>query len=452
MANFTVTEICAATGGAVFGSAGSQEFSGVSTDTRTVKSGDLFVALKGERFDAHDFIEQAVQRGVTGVVVSRTDIGVPSGITTILVEDTLKALQDLARFHRRRFHIPIVAITGSNGKTTTKDMTAAVLGSRYSVLKTEGNFNNEIGLPLTLLKLTHNHQAAVIELGMRGRGEIAELADISEPTIGVVTNVGETHIELLGSLNNIAAAKSELVAAIPSNGIIILNGDNEYVRGMGSKANGQVIIYSVRRDGEVTATNIQADRTHTTFDCSYQGKTFTVLLPSLGLHNVYNALAAISVGFSLGLAEEEICRGLLHFRPSAMRQHIEQIGEYTVINDAYNASPLSMLSAIDTLCQVATGRKVAVLGDMLELGDIAIEAHLRIGRVLGENKIDCVVTVGELAKYIAQEAKEVEVEAEACDNHEQAQQALTRILRPGDTILIKGSRGMKMEQILKLFA
>lgn len=451
MAEFTVSEVCLATGGQSSNNTDCRQLTGVCTDTRRIKPGDLFVALAGERFDGHEFVEQAITQGAAGILVQRAVAISSSTAAIITVADTRQALQNLATFHRRRFDLPVIAITGSNGKTTTKDLTAAVLASRFSVLKTEANFNNEIGLPLTLLNLTCDHQAAVVEMGMRGLGEIAELARIAEPTAGIVTNVGETHMELLGSLDNIALAKSELVTAIPSSGFIMLNGDDPYVKAMNSKAKGKAIFYGLQADCHVRAADIVVADQQTAFTCHCHGSKFPVLLPAIGRHNVYNALAAIGVGWELGLTADEITAGILTFQAGSMRQQIQRIGSYTVINDAYNASPLSMASALDTLRQVAQGRMVAVLGDMLELGKVAVDAHRRIGKLAAEQGVQLVITVGSLAKNIAEAARESGVDhVVACENHQQAAQELNARLQPGDTVLIKGSRGMKMEQLVNM--
>ncbi|MDR3564948.1 MAG: UDP-N-acetylmuramoyl-tripeptide--D-alanyl-D-alanine ligase [Negativicutes bacterium] len=451
MAEFTISEVLAATGGELIREH-KKVFTGVSTDTRTLKPGHLFIALKGEKFDAHDFLLRASDSGATGVVISNRDAYIPDKMTAIIVSDTLVALQELAGFHRRRFSIPMIGVTGSNGKTTTKDMIAAMLGSRLSVLKTEANYNNEIGLPLTLLNLTKDHQAAVVEMGMRARGEIRRLAEIAAPTVAVITNVGETHIELLGSEENIAAAKAELVESLGTNSLAVLNGDIPLVRAMRSKAAGRVITYGFSPDVDLRADNVSDANQEITFDCIWSQGVFTVTLPTVGRHNVYNALAAIAVGLDLNLHPLEICAGIKKFVPSAMRLHIEQIGDFTVINDAYNASPLSMHAAIETLATVARGRKVAVLGDMLELGEVAVEAHCRIGHKLADEGVQVVITVGQLAGHIASAALEDGVDVTvACPGHEEAQEALRKLLRPGDTILIKGSRGMKMEKMLAMF-
>lgn len=451
MAEFTLAEVCQATQGSSEQQTSRYKFSSVSTDTRKIAPGSLFVALNGERFDGHDFVEEAVRKGASGVIVSR-NIQVETETAVITVRDTRKALQDLALFHRRRFGIPVIAITGSNGKTTTKDMTAAVLASRFPVLKTEANFNNEIGLPLTLLNLTAEHHAAVVEMGMRGKGEISELAGIALPTIGVVTNVGESHIERLGSMAAIADAKAELVEAVGKDGFVVLNGDNNYVKAMRSKTTARVAFYGMSNEADVRASDIASQDGGTTFICHTTNQEFPVQLTVPGRHNVYNALAAIAVGLELGLTPNEIKRGLLSFTTGKMRLHIEQRDGLTIINDAYNASPLSMAAAIETLGDIGRGRKIAVLGDMLELGEFAEAAHTQIGIKLAQQNVDALVTVGALGRYIAQGAQQAGVVLiKSCENHDAAKAVIKEIIKPGDTLLIKGSRGMQMEKILEMF-
>ncbi len=449
MAAFSLDEICMATGGALL-KKGAIQFTGVSTDTRTIHAGNLFVAITGEHFDGHDFIDQALQQGAAGIVVGPQAVNLDETITVVRVENTLQAYQHIAAYHRSKFNIPVIAITGSNGKTTTKDFTAAVLSSRFSILKTQGNFNNEIGLPLTLLHLNASHDAAVVEMGMRGLGEIRELAEIAKPNIAIVTNVGETHMELLGSIENIAVAKSELVEAVPRDGIIVLNADNDYVRNMAQKSLGKVVLFGIEHEQcQIRAKNIQLHQTETSFDCEYLQGQFTAVIPAIGKHNVYNALAAIAVALELGLQPEEINTGLRMFSPSAMRLSVTRMNDYNIINDAYNASPMSMAAAIDTLSEFTQGRRIAILGDMLELGDVAVVAHQQVGRKLAQSGIEIVITVGKLAQYIAEAAKQGGVEKViACDSHDHAKENLKQILKPGDTLLVKGSRGMKMETIL----
>ncbi len=451
MAGFTVEEVCLATKGTLILSVQSKGFRGISTDTRTVQKGDLFIPLIGENFDGHEFIQQAIEKGASGIVFSHKDMTLPHHITAIFVTDTLLALQDLARFHRQRFTIPVVAITGSNGKTTTKDMAAAVLSNQFHVLKTEANYNNEIGLPLTLLQLTQEHEVAVVEMGMRGKGQIRQLANIALPTIAIITNVGETHLELLGSMGEIAAAKAELLEVIPANGVSILNGDNVYVREKAKQAKSRIVFFGLQ-EGDIKADNIHVKAQSIDFVCCANNDAFTVDIPTTGKHNVYNALAAIALGMELGMNVDDISSGFRAFNASPMRLHIERFGDYLVVNDAYNASPMSMVAAIDTMLEVAKGRKVAVLGDMLELGPIAVSAHEAIGEKLAQCGIEIVVTVGELSASIANKASSCGIsQVVVCSNHEQAQAALRKLLMPGDTILIKGSRGMKMEKIINMF-
>ena len=454
MASFTLAEVQAAFPAVVL-QLTQNKFCDVVTDTRLVKKGVLFVALIGEKFDGHDFIQTAIEKGAAGVVVSRnyseTELrDLP--ITVIQAEDTLKAYQLLAKVYRRRFSIPVIAITGSNGKTTTKDFTAAVLSANFNVLKTEANFNNEIGLPKTLLQLQANHQVAVVEMGMRGFGQIAELAEIAQPTIGIVTNVGETHMEILGSLANIAKAKAELVEHLDENSVAILNADNSFVAAMQSKVKGKCITFGIDKPSDLKAGHIKTvHKNCTEFDCTFKGQSYSFVLPIVGRHNVYNVLAALAVGFTLGLSAVEMQKGLTGFAATKMRFEIQQVGLYQVINDAYNASPMSMKAALETLADVAARRKIAVLGDMLELGSVSVAAHKNIGKLVADQKIDALITFGDMAAHIAQEARTAGVQlVYTCKSHAEAGIALKEILQPEDTILFKGSRGMQMEKIIDL--
>lgn len=452
MSNFTVFEVCSATGGTTTTEKSLVVFNGICTDTRKIQPGNLFVALIGEQFDGHEFIPEAIARGATGILASRQEVkGISDKIVIINVHDTLVALQQLAAFHRSRFCMPIIAVTGSNGKTTTKEMIAAVLSSCWHVHKTQGNFNNEIGLPLTLLGLTAEHQAAVVEMGMRGAGQIRALCSIARPTVAVLTNVGETHIELLGSIENIACAKQELVEAIGNQGAVVLNADDSYVIAMRNKALGKIITYGIDTQADVQAKNIRMESDGIWFECWYCNTMFPIFLPVVGRHNIYNALAAISIGLYFAFDFAAITKGLSTFSPGAMRWEVLRIAEYIIVNDAYNASPLSMKAAIESLQQMSPGRRIAVLGDMLELGDTAIAAHRRIAQQLEQTEVTAVITVGEFARYIAEEAQQRGIIAIACNTHLEAQRALETVLRSGDTILLKGSRGMKMETILEMF-
>ncbi|MBQ1470184.1 MAG: UDP-N-acetylmuramoyl-tripeptide--D-alanyl-D-alanine ligase [Schwartzia sp.] len=456
MAQFTTEEVLKATG-AVCAHGEDTVFTDVTTDTRKITKGALFVALRGERFNGEDFAAEAAKKGAAGVVVSnacKKEIidSVPAAV--FCVPDTLEAYQKLACAWRMRFDIPVVAITGSNGKTTTKDLTASVIGAAFPVLKTAANFNNEIGLPMTLLNLTEKHRAAVVEIGMRGLGQIAAMAPLAAPTIGVVVNVGETHMELLGSMENIAKAKGEMVEAIKPGGTVVLNADNPYTAAMSGKAakGVRVITFGIEKDADVRAVDIKTDGLSQSFTAVFEGKkTASIKLPMAGRHNVLNALAALSVGYALNIAPEKMADGLAKPDMTKQRFECEKRGEYTVINDAYNASPASMEAAFATLTEVAPGRKIAVLGDMLELGDIAVEAHRKVGRLAAEAGICALVTRGDMGEEIAAGAEGTGLEdVYRCGTHEEAAAVLKKILKPGDTILFKGSHGMHMDEIIDL--
>ncbi|WP_346354583.1 UDP-N-acetylmuramoyl-tripeptide--D-alanyl-D-alanine ligase [Azotosporobacter soli] len=449
MAKFTLQEVCEATGAYV----NSDEeilFSGVCTDTRKIKQGDLYVALQGENFDGHQFAAEAAQKGAAGIIAAKE---ITLDIPVFKVRDTLAALQALAKFHRLRFSIPVIAITGSNGKTTTKDMVAAALASSYHVLKTQGNFNNEIGLPLTLLQLTQEHQAAVVEMGMRGLGQIRELMRIACPTHGIVTNVGETHMELLGSLEAIAAAKGELVEDLPETATVFLNYDNEYVRQMDVLAKGKVVFYGCDPASDVQALGNTYQNGRTRIDLRTREGNWQLEIPVVGRHNVYNAMAAVAVAEALGVAKEKIAAGLSSLELSAMRLHVERRGAFCIINDAYNASPMSMLAALDALKEVSIGRRVAVLGDMLELGEVAAEAHARVGQYAVQSGVEVLIALGPWAKHLAHAAKcdARSVVVYWTESPSEAKAFLRQTLQAGDTVLLKGSRGMRMEQMMEVF-
>lgn len=446
---FSADEIKQAVSGSVIG-LGEEEFSGVSTDTRKIKQGDLFIALVGETFNAHRFLAQAFERGASGAIVSE-DVEPAVGKTIIRVGDTLLAYQNIARLYRERFDCPFVAITGSNGKTTTKDMVAAVLSQRYQVCKTQANFNNEIGLPYTLLSMKDTDEVAVVEMGMRGLGQIAQLTHLAHPTIGVVTNVGQTHMEILGSMDNIALAKSELAQSIPASGTLILNGDDERVRKMADVTRAEVCFFSIEaKDADVYATDIVKKADGTTFVCHTPQGEAELFLPAFGRHNVQNALAAVAVALTLDMTLAEIKAGLVNFAASGMRFAVQKIGDYTFINDAYNASPASTEAAIDNLIDIASGRKIVVFGDMLELGDISEDAHRNIGKKAVACGVDAIFTYGSLAALAADRARQGGIVAKACRSHEEITQELSAYLEAGDTVLVKGSRGMKMETVIKM--
>lgn len=451
MAMFTDAEVVLATGARIL-QQGRRDmlYRNVTTDTRTVGEDDLFAALKGEKFDGHDFIEQAVSDGAAGIIVEDAARLYPDGDYTIfVVKNTRKAYQDLALFHRRRFSIPVVAVTGSAGKTSTRALIATVLEQKYNVLQTEKNFNNEIGLPRTLLQLTKEHGACVVELGMRGLGQIKELADIAEPTVGVVTNVGKSHIELLGSQAQIAKAKGELVEALGSDGTAVLNQDDKRVAAMAGKCKGKVVGFGIINDAPVMAGTIKNSEKGLSFTCRCFDQVIDVHMAVIGTHNVYNALAAVAVGRLLGLSEHQMQKGLAEYKGVPMRQELVNIDNVVFVNDAYNANPASMKEAVDTLVTLTGGRKIAVLGGMLELGDWAEKEHEKIGTYLADKKVDILIALGDEARFMAKAAKAAGMnEVYTVTTHAEAAAVLRRIMRQGDTVLLKGSRGFAMEKIL----
>ena len=430
-------------------------FTDIVTDSRKIIENSLFIALKGEKFNGEDFVIDAIQKGAAGVLVSNDcqQEKLPTEGIILSVENTLTAYQQIAGAWRNKFNIPIAAITGSNGKTTTKDLTAAVLSSFGKVQKTTGNFNNEIGVPLTLLGIDESHKSAVVEIGMRGLHQIEELAKIVKPTIGIVTNVGQTHIELLGSIENISRAKRELVEAIKEGGTVILNADDTNVIEMKNHINPGVklITFGIENDADVRAENIITGASSTIFTIKYKGDSYDCEIPMLGRHNVSNALAAAATGIAIGLHVDEIRNGFAKLATTKMRFEIVERNGLHIINDAYNASPASMRAAIQTTAEIAQGRKIAVLGDMLELGSISESAHREVGSELVKNNFDILITFGKLGKFIAEGAKSAGLnEIFTSDTHEEAAEHLNKILQTGDTILFKGSRGMKMEKIIEL--
>ena len=439
--NKIVQEVCA------------KKFSGVTTDSRKIFQGALFVALKGEKFNGEDFVEEAFKKGATAALVSKNFSREISDGVIVKVDDTLAAYQEIASAWRDKFNIPVVAITGSTGKTTTKDLTAAVLGALGKVLKTSANFNNEIGVPMTLLELDETHKAAVVEIGMRGLGQIASLAKIVKPTIAIVTNVNETHIELLGSMENIAKAKGELVEAIREGGTVILNVDNSYTAAMKNlvKPGVKIFTHAQETDADLRAKNVVITNSMTEFDMIFEGNEYHVDLPIIGKHNVSNAMAAVAAGLSCGVSLQQARQGLLTLVTTRMRFEVIRRDRITIVNDAYNASPASMRASLKTTAEIYDTRKIAVLGDMFELGDISEKVHREIGAYVFENGFEVLITLGELGKFIAEGAKDAGMEKIfMTDSHEDAAKILRGILQHDDVVLFKASHGMHMEKIIEL--
>jgi len=464
---FTVGEVARVTAGRLVSGPAGACIAGVKVDSRAVGPGDLFVAIPGQRTDGHLFVGDAARRGASAALVIRwppdgeadPPPGAAEGLAVVVVDNTVAALGRLAASHRRRFAgLRVVGITGSVGKTTTKDMAAAVLARRYRTVATEGNLNTDIGVPLSLFRVGPETEVAVLELAMRGRGQITELAAMAAPQVGVVTNVGESHLEVLGSVEAIARAKAELVEALPPDGRAVLNGDDPWCRWMAERSPAPVLWFGTADEaaGETAGDWVRADRIRTagarvTFRLLAGAERADVRLPVAGRHNVSNALAAAAVGLALDVPLTDVVRGLASFRPTAMRLEILDVGSLLLINDAYNASPSSTRAALEVLRRVGEGRRrVAVLGDMLELGPAETEAHRAVGREAA-GSLDLLITVGRRAVELARGALEAGLPPDAvrrCAQNDDAILELQHVLRPGDAVLVKGSRGMRMEEIV----
>lgn len=450
MASFTIEEIERACGAKLLQRGREPSMDGVSTDTRTIETGNLFLALKGENFDGHAFLKKACEEGASGVILSDASFAaeVPSDVSAFLVKDTKKALEDLAHFHRMRFHVPVIGITGSNGKTTTKDMTTALLSSRFHVCATQKNFNNEIGLSMTLLSMTKETEVCVVEMGMRGFGQIAELCAIASPTIGIVTNVGTSHIGILGSQENIAKAKAELIEALPKDGTAILNGDDPFVKAMGDSFEGRVISYGLAGRYTVRGTDARYEASQTQFICTSFDEAFRVKLHLLGVHNVYDALAAIAAARVLGVDSRKIQRAFADFQPIGQRQTLLTIAGISVMDDSYNANPLSMEMAFGSLMQIPASHHYLVLGDMGELGEMEEALHHETGKKAAAMGFDGLITVGPLSRHLASAAKEGGMTSVfSCDTCEEAAEKLAALAKAGDAVLVKGSHYMHMEKV-----
>lgn len=423
--------------------------SGISTDSRTIERGDLFIPLRGKNFDGHDFLIQAVRQGATACLSEEVIAGLP--VSVIRVADTLHALGDLAAFVRRGFAGPVAAITGSSGKTTTKEMLAAILALTGPGLRTEGNLNNLVGLPQTLFRLDPSHRWAVLEMGMSTRGEIARLAEIAAPQVGVITNVGPAHLETLHGLEGVARAKGELFAALPVDGTAVINADDRRVSTL-PVANGvRRLSFGLSPAAEVRAERVQTAADGISFHLVLPGGSYPVRLAVLGRHQVSNALAAAAAATALAIPGETIVRGLAEFRSGEGRMAAMTLSEgVLLLDDTYNANPLSVKAALAVLDEIGgRGRRIAVLGDMLELGPEAAAWHREVGREAA-CRADYLLVMGDLAGEVAAGAREGGLLPERIhqvSTHGQAVDLLLRMLLPGDRVLVKGSRGMKMENV-----
>jgi UDP-N-acetylmuramoyl-tripeptide--D-alanyl-D-alanine ligase len=431
-----------------------QPATGYSIDTRTLAAGDLFFAVRGDRYDAHDFVASALDRGACAAVVARSKVSellpLAHTHTLLIVDNPLTALQTLAAAVRRHWNKRVVAITGSAGKTTTKEAVAGVLGARFSVLKSQGNLNNEFGMPLQLLKLEPHHEVAVIEMGMSHIGEIAALARIAHPDWGIVTNVGNAHAQNFSDgAAGIARAKYELVQSLSSNGIAILNCDDPYVGQFGRDFRGRSIYFGLGPCADPKASNIEdLGASGVRFQVTAGNEQATVTLALLGRHNVWNVLAAIAAGVEAGIPLADCAEAAGRLRPPDKRGEVLKIGEVTLINDCYNSNPEALKSMIVTLASMPAKRRILVAGEMLELGPDAVRLHRECGKAAAEAGIDLVVGVRGNAAAIVEAAHEAGALGLFLASAQEAGEWLKDELRPGDAVLLKASRGVGLEKAL----
>ena len=423
----------------------------VSTDSRNITPGCLFIPLEGERFDGHSFIQAALEAGAAGCLTARERESYLPGRFYIKVRSTQRALWELARYYKKLFPIPFIAVTGSVGKTTTKDMTAAVLGARFCVHKTEGNFNNDIGVPLTLLRLEAQHEVCVVELGMDHAGEIDNLARLVEPDMALITNIGDAHIENLGSRENIFKAKCEIFPHLKRDGLAVLNGDDPLLASLEGTLAQRTVFVGEGEGLDYTARDLSSDGAgHLFCRVKTPRSQFEANIPALGSHMIYPTLMAAAVAEALGMAPDEIIRGIGAFLPTKMRMNIVRCkGDIVILNDAYNANTQSMRAAAAVLGDAQGRRKVAVVGDMKELGPGSEQFHRAVGGYFAQSGADRLIAIGELARFMAEGAQEAGLaQADYFPTLDAARNALSREVRAGVTILVKASRSMAFEKIV----
>ena len=423
----------------------------ISIDTRTMKKGGVFLAIKGARFDGHDFIGEAFKKGARAAIVRKVPKrAFKGGGSFIKVKDTIRAMGDIAKLHRLKFNIPVICVTGSNGKTTAKDMIAHILSSRYNVLKNGTSKNNLIGLPLTLFGLNKKHDVAVLEMGMNRLGEIDRLSDIANPTIGVIANIGPSHLKFLGKLRNVFIAKKELLKHLQKGNTAILNVDDLYLRNI-KKLKAKKVHFGIEGSCKFRARDLRYSKNTWSFSL---GSRERFRLPLPGRHNIYNALIAIAVARQFGINFSTIAKRLKSFKASCpMRLEFKNVRGVKILDDSYNSNPLSMECAVDTLSRYdAEGGKIIVSGDMLELGEKARTMHEGIGKMIARSHIDALITMGKLSRFMRKKAKEEGMEGlYQADSHHEAARLLRKIAKPGDVILVKGSRAMNMEKVIEEF-
>jgi UDP-N-acetylmuramoyl-tripeptide--D-alanyl-D-alanine ligase len=426
---------------------------GYSIDSRSLQLGELFFAVRGERLDGHDFVEAALAKGAVGAVVRRDQLARYAVKASLLAtDDPLVALQHLGAAVRRLWGRPLIAVTGSAGKTTTKDAIAHVLATRHNVLKSHGNLNNQFGMPLQLLKLEAEHELAVIEMGMSHAGEIAELSTLAQPNCGVVTMVAPVHLEFFDSIAGIARAKYELIEALPSGGTAVLNADDEYVSQFGRDFHGRVVTFGVHKPAEVSARHMELHgQMGSAFEIVADGQQAHATLPLLGEHNIYNALAAVAVAVQYGIPLREAAQSLATLSAGDMRGEILNYAGAIIINDCYNSNPKALDSMVRSLAQLPSRRRIVVAGEMLELGPTAEAMHRESGRGMANCGADLLLGVRGLARAMVEEASAAGMHAEFVDRPEDAGEWLRREIKAGDVVLLKASRGVRLERALEVW-
>ncbi len=421
-------------------------------DTRNVKTGDVYIGIKGENFDGNTLYEKAFEQGASVAIVSGINPNVYKDKTIIIVEDTIKALQQIAEYKRNLYDIPVIAVTGSVGKTSTKDIVASVMSQKYKVLKTQGNLNNHIGLPITILQL-EDHEAIVVEMGMNHFGEIRTLTNIAHPTMCIISNIGTSHIGNLGSRENILKAKLEILEGAKEKAPVIVNNDNDLLNKWAKeeKDNYNIKTYGIKEKSDLTAKNIRSFEDKSLFDIDIKGKKYEVTVPVGGNHFVYNALAAICVGIENGIEIEDIITGIKKFELTKKRMEVikSKLTGATIINDTYNASYDSMKAGLEYLNSVSGNRKIAILGDMLELGEYEKKMHEKVGEEVAKNNIDILIIIGNASKNIANMARKLnpKIEIHEYSKNQEALEYAKENFKEGDIVLIKASNAMKLSEI-----
>ncbi|MGZ4856226.1 MAG: UDP-N-acetylmuramoyl-tripeptide--D-alanyl-D-alanine ligase [Candidatus Angelobacter sp.] len=424
---------------------------GYSIDSRTLNPGDLFIAIAGQHFDGHDYVQAALEKGAAGAIVEAGKQVAGDPLRLLQVEDTLKALQLLGAAARRLWGKPLLAVTGSAGKTTTKEILAHILATRFRVMKSSGNLNNHIGLPLQLLKLEAEHDLGVVEMGMNHAGEIRALGALAHHDLAVVTTVAPVHLEFFGSLAEIARAKYEIIETLPSGGVAVLNADDEYVCQFGRDFKGKVVTFGIRRAADVSAQNVKLNGAEgSTFDLVVGSVGEPVTFPLVGEHNIYNALAAAAAAMERGVSPSQAAVALSSIAPPDKRGQVLHLNGATIINDCYNSNPRALEAMIDTLASMKAERRILMVGEMLELGPTAEALHRECGKHAAEKKIDVVIGVRGMARAVAEAACGSGTQAQFVETPEQAGEWLARNLRPGDAVLLKASRGVKLERALDM--